>query len=228
MDLRQVVEAITRERRASVCLYGPPGTGKTCWVQHLANRMQVQILAARASDLLGCYVGETEKNIASLFVTARDEGALLFLDEADSFLQDRLSGVRRSFEITQVNELLVQMEAFDGVFVCATNIMDSLDRAALRRFAVKIEFRPLLRDARWSMFQLLVPAVRGDRALRAALDRLDGLTPGDFATVARQARLAEGGGNGRAMLAMLERELVLRRRGTGRLIGFEVDGGSAT
>ena len=146
-DLRLVTEAIVREKRATVCLYGPPGTGKTMWAQHLADQMQVPLRAARASDLLNCYVGETEKNIAKLFTTARDEGALLFLDEADSFLQERARAVR-SWKITQVNELLVQMEAFDGVFVCATNFVNSLDRASLRRFAMKIEFKALRAEAR--------------------------------------------------------------------------------
>jgi hypothetical protein len=52
------------------------------------------------------------------------------------------------------------------------------------------------------------------------LDRLDGLTPGDFAAVARQARLAGAEGNARAIVGMLERELVLRKRGAGGPIGF--------
>jgi len=222
-DLGHVTDAIVRERRASVCLYGPPGTGKTIWAHHLAHKMGVPIRAARASDLLGCYVGETEKAIAALFATARDEGGVLFLDEADSFLQDR-AGAHRSWEITQVNELLTQMEGFDGVFICATNLVESLDRAALRRFAMKIEFRPLRSDARWAMLLRLVPGAQGDRGLRAAIDRLDGLTPGDVAAVARQARLAGAEGDARAIVAMLENELALRKRGRGpsRAIGFDL------
>ena len=219
-DLRPVTEAVVRQRHATICLYGPPGTGKTAWAHHLAHRLDVPMRAARASDLLGCYVGETEKNIAALFATARDEGALLFLDEADSFLQDRVNAVR-SWEITQVNELLVQMEAFEGVFLCATNLVDSLDRAALRRFSMKIEFKPLRSAARWMMLLRLVPAADSDVRVRVALDRLDGLTPGDFAAVARQAKLAGAEGDAYAIVAMLEREVMLRRRGTGRSIGFD-------
>lgn len=220
-DLRLVTDAIVREKRATVCLYGPPGTGKTAWVQYLADQMQIPVRAARASDLLDCYVGGTERNIAQLFTAARDEGALVFLDEADSFLQDRARAVR-SWEFTQVNELLVQMEGFEGVFVCATNLIDTLDRASLRRFSMKIEFKALRIDARWAMLLRLVPAAQDDRGIRVALDRLDGLTAGDFAAVARQARLAGAWGDARAIVAMLERELTLRRGGTGRAIGFGV------
>ena len=171
-ELRFVTEAIVREKHAAVCLYGPPGTGKTAWAHHLAHRMGVPMRSARASDLIDCYVGETEKHLARLFTEARDEGALLFLDEADSFLQDR-ANAHRSWEITQVNEMLTQMEAFEGVFVCATNLVDSLDRASLRRFAMKVEFRALRPEARWSMLLRLVPAAADDRAVRAAIDRLD-------------------------------------------------------
>ena len=220
-DLRIVAESIVREKRGAVCLYGPPGTGKTAWAHHLAHRMGVPMRAARASDLIDCYIGETEKNLAKLFTEARDEGALLFLDEADSFFQDRASA-HMSWEITRVNEMLTQMESFAGVFLCATNLVDSLDRASLRRFSMKIEFRPLLREARWTMLLRLVPAAEGDRGLRAVLDRLDGgLTAGDFAAVARQAKLAGAEGDARAIVAMLEQELLLRRRGTTRAIGFE-------
>jgi SpoVK/Ycf46/Vps4 family AAA+-type ATPase len=158
-----------------------------------------------------------------MFETARDEGALLFLDEADSFLRDRENAVR-SWEVTQVNEMLTQMESFDGVFICATNLVDSLDRASLRRFAMKIEFRALKADARWQMFLRLVPAADGDRHLRVTLDRLDGLTPGDFAAVSRQAKLAGAEGDDRAIIAMLENELTLRKRGRGPsgAIGFNL------
>jgi SpoVK/Ycf46/Vps4 family AAA+-type ATPase len=122
--------------------------------------------------------------------------------------------------VTQVNELLVQMEAFEGVFVCATNLVDSIDRASLRRFALKIEFRALRAQARWAMLLRAVPAAEGDREVRAMIDRLDGLTPGDFAAVAREARLAGAEGDARAIVAMLERELVLRKRGSAGPIGF--------
>jgi transitional endoplasmic reticulum ATPase len=218
-DLAQITDAIVREKRATVCLYGPPGTGKTAWAKHLAERMGAPMKAARASDLLDCYVGGTEKNIAALFAGARDERAVLFLDEANSFLQDRAHAMR-SWEVTQVNELLVQMEAFEGVFVCATNLVDSIDRASLRRFALKIEFRALRPQSRWTMLLRVAPSAEGDREVRAMLDRLDGLTPGDFAAVARQARLAGAEGDARAIVGMLERELVLRKRGAGGPIGF--------
>jgi len=128
-----------------------------------------------------------------MFAEAQSQGALLFLDEADGFLRERARALR-SWEVTKVNELLVQMEAFDGIFVCATNLMESLDRAAFRRFDLKVHFAPLDGEQRWRMFlstlrNLSIRRPRRTEQLRDALDRLDGITLGDFAAVARRMRL---------------------------------------
>lgn len=80
----------------------------------------------------------------------------------------------------------------------------------------------------WRCFIRLVPAAEGDRGARATLNRLDGLTAGDFAAVARQARLAGAEGDARAIVAMLERELTLRRGTASRAIGFESGSGAAS
>ncbi|WP_449424241.1 AAA family ATPase [Rhodanobacter lindaniclasticus] len=89
-------------------------------------------------DVAGALVGENEQNIAAAFRAATRDGALLLIDEVDSFLRDR-EGASRSWEATLVNEMLTQMEAFEGVFVATTNLMAGLDQAALRRFDVKVK-----------------------------------------------------------------------------------------
>jgi SpoVK/Ycf46/Vps4 family AAA+-type ATPase len=135
-----------------------------------------------------------------------------------SFLQER-GRAKQSWEVTQVNELLVQMETFPGIVVCATNLVDSLDQASLRRFAVKVEFLPLRPEQRWAMFQRLAGEATPEPS-RAAVNRLHGLTAGDFAAVARQWRLVVSESSTEALVAMLERELVLRKGSGGRRIGF--------
>jgi transitional endoplasmic reticulum ATPase len=217
-DLAALAAPLAASPQAAICLYGPPGTGKTAWVAHLAASLGRPLRAARASDLLDCMLGGTEKNLASLFRSALAEKAVLFIDEADSFLQDR-GRATRSWEVTQVNEMLVQMEAFQGIFVCATNLVDTLDHASLRRFSLKIEFSPLRADQRWAMFQRLTGGPC-DGLPRAEVDRLEGLTAGDFATVARQARLTGSEARTEVLVAMLARELVLRKGGGTHAIGF--------
>ncbi|MEI8256849.1 MAG: AAA family ATPase, partial [Deltaproteobacteria bacterium] len=197
-DIDRLLAGLVASRRGTVCLHGPPGTGKTAFVRHLAEQLGVPLLAQRASDLLSPYVGVAEAQIASMFRRARDEQALLFLDEADSFLQDR-ARAHHSWEITQVNELLVQMEAFDGLFVCATNLMDTLDAASLRRFSVKVRFDYPAAPQRWRLFESALSEVGGAPMteteashLRDGIERLANLAPGDFATVLRQAKLLGG------------------------------------
>jgi len=67
-----------------------------------------------------------------MFRSATGDGAVLLLDEADSFFRER-QGADHRWETTMVNELLTQMEDFDGLFVCSTNLMDVFDQASLRR-----------------------------------------------------------------------------------------------
>jgi len=172
-----------------LCLYGPPGTGKTAFGHHLATELDRPLLVRRASDLLGSYVGESEQNLARMFAEARQDRAILLLDEADSFLQDR-RGAQRSWEITLVNEMLTQMEAFPGIFIASTNLMDTLEPAALRRFDLKVRFDFLRRDQALVMFADLAEALGLplDDPARAALQGIGHLTPGDFAAVAKQVR----------------------------------------
>ena len=74
------------------------------------------------------YVGETEQAMAAMFREAEAEKAVLLLDEADSFLQDR-RGAQRTYEVTEVNEMLQGMERFNGIFICTTNLLDRIDQA---------------------------------------------------------------------------------------------------
>jgi SpoVK/Ycf46/Vps4 family AAA+-type ATPase len=92
------------------------------------------------SDILSMWVGVAEKNIAEAFDEAARDDAILLFDEADSFLQDRRGAVR-SWEVTQVNEFLQQLEAHRGIVACTTNLFKNLDQASLRRFTFKVEFR---------------------------------------------------------------------------------------
>lgn len=177
----------------SLCLYGPPGTGKSEYVKYLAHRMGRAVVVRRASELLGSYVGETEAKIAEAFRRAEDDDAVLLFDEVDSFLRDR-RGAERSWEVTQVNEFLQQLEAFRGLVACTTNLWGALDEASLRRFLVKVELRYATVAQLQVLFLGSFAAEHGPfegaelAAVSAALGRVENLAPGDFALVARRAR----------------------------------------
>jgi transitional endoplasmic reticulum ATPase len=136
----------------SLCLYSPPGSGKSAYVAYLARRLDRPLLVRRPSDLLGAYVGETESSIAEAFQEALRDRAVLLFAEADTFLHDRRQA-QRSWEVSQVNELVQQLELFAGLVVCTTNLFQTLDQASLRRFSFKIPFGYLRADQRERLFR---------------------------------------------------------------------------
>ena len=173
-----------------ICLYGPPGTGKTSFGQWLARKVDRPLLIKCASDILSPYVGKAEQNLARVFGRAQEEGAVLMIDEVDTFLQDRRHA-QRPWEISQVNEFLTQMENFAGLFIASTNLMEGLDKASLRRFDLKLRFDYLRCGQARSLLRNLCRELklsRPDSGDYHALDKLSMLTPGDFANVARQHR----------------------------------------
>ena len=196
----------------SVLLTGPPGTGKTALAAYLAARLDRPMTVKRASDLLSPWVGGTEANIAAAFAEARERGSVLLFDEADSLLLDR-TGAQRSWEISQVNELLTWMDSHPLPFIAATNYPQRLDPAALRRFVFKIGLRPLSPERAERAFARFFGA-----AVPAGLARIEGLTPGDFAVVARQLLYRPGAAPGE-ILALLEAEARAKPEPFGR-IGF--------
>ncbi len=175
---------------ACLGLYGPPGTGKTAYGRWLAQTLDVPLKIRRASDLVSPYVGKSAQNIAHTFHEASHENALLMIDEVDTFLQDR-RGTHHTWEVSLINEMLTQMEAFPGFFITSTNLMDGLDQAALHRFDLKVKFDYLQPEQARQLFcqtcqQLQLPPP--DAAQQTRLLHQHQLTPGDFATLLRQHR----------------------------------------
>lgn len=167
----------------NILLYGPPGTGKTEFVRHMARSLGRNLIVKRASDLLGCFVGQTEAQIAAAFEEAERTKSILFIDEADSFLQDR-SGAFQSHDISKVNEILTRMENFKGIFVAATNFENVLDQASRRRFALKLGFKYLKPEGVKNIWESFFPNVA---FIPSAAD-IPMLAPGDFGAVNNRLR----------------------------------------
>lgn len=226
IKLPELLTGLRRIPRGNFCFYGVPGTGKTAFARHLAEQLGLPLVIKRASDILGKFVGQSERNIARMFDQARRQGAILLLDEADSLLGDRRNA-RQHWEVTQVNEMLTQMEGFNGIFICTTNLMDRLDAASLRRFDFKVKFDYLHAEQRWALFQqesqrlgAELPKEGGALLhLKQQIQRLTKLTPGDFTVLNRQATLLATPLALANMIAVLEQECLAKGETFSR-IGF--------
>ena len=223
VDLEALASGLSHARSGRILLMGPPGSGKTAIGRWLAQRLDVPLQVERASTLLGGVVSETERNIAAAFARSRRDGSLFLLDEADSFLFKRSSAVR-SWEVSMVNELLVQLEeAKESIVVLSTNSqLSDLDEAFSRRMDLKIRcdyLRPqqsiqLLRTA----CRTLGLAEPPPEALKM-VSQIRMLTPGDFQVVIRQAQFRRCATVDH-FLQELGRESAQKIEGLSRPIGF--------
>ncbi|WP_434777575.1 AAA family ATPase [Neisseria sp. Ec49-e6-T10] len=220
-NLNAIAQGLAKAKSASICLYGPSGTGKSAYVKWVADQLGLELIYKRASDLLSKYVGESEALIADAFDEARRNKAVLLFDEVDSFLQDR-RGATHSWEVSMVNEMLTQMEHFEGIFVATTNLMKNLDQAALRRFDFKIEFLYLKKEQAFALFnaysqQFHLPIV--DDHIKIRLASMHTLTPGDFAVAGKRHKVSPFTST-IELLEFLQEECAVKENGHKGQLGF--------
>ncbi len=150
---------------ARIIFYGSPGTGKTLTAYSLAKSLRRAVLSFDCSKILSQYVGESEKNVRSIFDTYNDlckkskSEPVLLLNEADQFLSSR-GGVGHSTDkmYNQMqNIFLEQIEKFEGILIATTNLLQNLDKAFSRRFNYKLEFKKPGYEQRIRLWQLMLP-----------------------------------------------------------------------
>ncbi len=153
--------AVDPNPRAIVCFYGPPGTGKSMGAHVVAHELGKKILCANYSQVESKYVGEAPKRLRSAFLAARKEGAVLFFDEADSFLGKRIENVSSGSEqaINSLrSEMFILLENFEGVVLFATNLVTNFDAAFESRVSAFVEIELPTAEARLSMIRSKLPA----------------------------------------------------------------------
>jgi hypothetical protein len=151
------------------CLfYGAPGTGKTETVLQLARQTGRDIMQVNVSQIKSCWVGESEKNIKSLFDTYREKvkksetTPILLFNEADAIINKRQEGAERAvdkMENSIQNIILQEMENLDGILIATTNLAQNMDKAFERRFLYKIKFEKPTLEARMHIWHEMIPTL---------------------------------------------------------------------
>lgn len=161
---------------------GPPGTGKTLAANVLANTLQKKLLVVRYDQIQNMYVGNSEKNIHNVFKIAKAKDAVLFFDEADAIAHNRET-LERSYEMSQVNTLLKELERFEGICIFATNFADKFDPAFERRLTMHIDFElPTTEQAR-KILEVTLPKKAIEERLNLNELNIGGLSGGDIKNV---------------------------------------------
>ena len=226
-DLQRLTGALTLHHgldgdssiQARLLFHGPPGTGKTRFAKHLADSLEMDLLTVTASELLSEFVGRTEKLISAVFRQAQAQDAVLLLDEVDPILSDRTKAIR-SWERTQVNQLLTELDSYQGVVIACTNLTTVLDRAVIRRFDAKVEFKALDPSGALTLFHRYFPNVELTDRTTDALASIPELTPGDFVTAFRRIRFSHLEADADGIIRIIADEVQQRDIGRQRRIGF--------
>ena len=160
------------------CLfYGAPGTGKTETVYQLARLTGRDILQVNVTQIRSCWVGESEKNIRSIFTSYRNrvskvtKAPILLFNEADAIINQRQEGAERSvdkMENSIQNIILQEMENLDGIMIATTNLAQNMDKAFERRFLYKIKFEKPTLEARMHIWHEMIPTLSEDDTMTLA------------------------------------------------------------
>lgn len=194
----------------SLLFTGMPGTGKTEFAKYISTQLNKELLIKRYSDISSCYVGETEKHIAEAFKEASDNNKILLIDECDSIFQSR-ENATRSWEVSQTNEFLTQLENYKGIIICTTNYAKNLDNASLRRFRYKINFEPLKYEDRITVYKKYFNKKEISDYVKNELYQMDNLCYGDIKTVYERLGALSSSFNNDEIIKELKYELSFKK-----------------
>jgi ATPase family associated with various cellular activities (AAA)/Winged helix domain, variant len=169
---------------------GPSGTGKTLAAEVVAGDLGLDLYKIDLSSVVSKYIGETEKNLESIFTAASAGNLVLFFDEADALFGKRseVSDAHDRYANIEVAYLLQRLETYEGMVIMATNLQRNLDTAFLRRIHLAVEFPMPDEEARRAIWELSIPpsAPAGDL---------------DIPFLARQFKISGGSIRGAALTA---------------------------
>lgn len=141
-ELKKLTNEASPGTNSVILFTGASGTGKTLAAEVIAKELNLDLMHVDLSAVVSKYIGETEKNLASIFADAEPTNTVLLFDEADALFGKR-TGVKDSHDRhanVEISYLLQRMEQYNGIAILATNRKENIDAAFLRRFQRVIDF----------------------------------------------------------------------------------------
>lgn len=171
---------IDKSTKSVICLHGAAGTGKTMCAHAIAKYLDKRLLIGSYSQIQSKFVGEGEKNLVEYFKAAEEQDAVLFIDEADTFLSRRLpsSNENSKHYNSMSNELYQLIENFNGCIVFASNHIKDFDPAVLSRIIEPIEFKLPDKDSRAKIIKIHLPENAPIKLTDEEIDEIATLTEG--------------------------------------------------
>ncbi len=186
--------SVIKERRnLFVNFYGDPGTGKTMAAHAIAYELKKSLICVNYADIESKYVGETSKNLTSLFSFAKTKNVIIFFDEADALLSKRVTNMNNATDVS-VNQtrsvLLTLLNDFDGMVIFASNFISNYDPAFMRRIQYHIKFtlpNYQLRKKLWRMY--VPPQMPNNLDFNAIAEKYEGISGSDISNAVLKAAL---------------------------------------
>jgi SpoVK/Ycf46/Vps4 family AAA+-type ATPase len=180
------------EPRSRVLLDGPPGNGKTSLAEAIAAETMLPFYVVRYEGIVSSFLGETASRLDHAFEFARTRRCVLFFDEFDSIAKER-SDTHETGEIKRVvSTLLLQIDRLPPhvIVVCSTNHSELLDRAAWRRFQLRLQLDAPSRGEATEFLESLRVRLGGELGLapRTLADKLPGASYAELEQIALDVR----------------------------------------
>ena len=205
--LRAILAKPKSEQPSAItCLFhGAPGTSKTALAEHIAAELNLRLIKRSYADIQDKYIGEGEKKLAQVFKEAQGGKSILLLDEIDSLARSRTT-TTKEYSRTMTNQLLTSLDEFEGIVICTTNFIKSLDPAVIRRFYLKIEFSFLTHEQQKLAFKKFFKS----RFRNKQIPYIELLTTGDFKVVKERSLYEPEAPNFERVVQMLKDEVKLK------------------
>ncbi|WP_261906794.1 AAA family ATPase [Zymomonas mobilis] len=177
--------------RLCLLLSGPPGTGKSLLASHIAAQLNKSFYVVRLDSAVSSLLGDTAKNIRSIFDFVPLHGGVLFIDEMDAVAKLRNDQYELGELKRVVNTVIQALDSLDdsAIVIAATNHSQLLDPAIWRRFPYKIEMGLPTDEVRKDIWNYYLFEDKDQSSLSSLLSKIsDGMSGADIQTIALSAR----------------------------------------